>query len=241
MSLRVAAAVGFVVAATAATAHAQAPGEVEPNAPGMTPVIVAAPPAHESVMANRWAIGLAIGHLGITPKNATDNSQQTDFGIGELSLRYRATLHLELELAVGGGQQQMKDGTQGDLEAKTGAIALRYRFCPEGEWNWWLMGGFGGLQVAQHGSTDQQFQDSERPLGELGIGVERRFHRFALHAELRAIDVGPPKNQTMPVTGTIAPPAPSQTTQPPAPQQPSMTDSDHLSGGQLTIGASYYF
>jgi hypothetical protein len=210
----------------------------------MTPVIVAAPPARESVMANRWAVGMSIGHLGIAPKDSTDSSQQTDFGVGELSLRYRATLHLELEVAFGGGREQLKDGTQGDLEAKTGMIGLRYRFCPEGEWNWWLMGGFGGLQVAQHGSTDQQFQDSERPMGQFGVGVERRFHHFALQAELRAIGIGPQKtSDVMPVTGTVSPPAQTTTTttQPPAPQPTMAATSDQLSGGQVTIGASYYF
>src|SRR5882724_10152117 len=104
MILRVVAA-GFVVVATAATARAQAPGEYEGQPlmpPGYVqpqPVAIAAP-AHESVMANRWAIGFAIGHLAVAPKDSPDPSaDKTEFGIGELSLRYRATLHLELELA----------------------------------------------------------------------------------------------------------------------------------------------
>jgi hypothetical protein len=250
MLLRVVAA-GFVVVATAATARAQAPGDTE-GQPIMPPGYVqptAAPPAaapcawsgaHEPVMANRWAIGLSVGHLAIAPKDAPDTADKAEFGVGELSLRFRATLHLELEVALGGGRQTLKDGTDGELEAHTGMIAARYRFSPEHEWNWWLMGGLGGMQVAPHGSTDQQFKDTERPMGQLGIGIERRFARFALQAELRAVNVGPPKNndQIMPVSGGIAP---GQTTQPQQPPQPTNMASDQLSGGLLSIGASYYF
>jgi hypothetical protein len=232
-------AAGFVVVATTATAHAQAPGEYE-GQPIMPPSYVSpqpaavVQPARPSVMDNRWSVGLALGHLGLAPDSSPD--AKSEFGIGQLSLRYRATLHLELEVALGGGREQLQDGTQGDLEIKTGMLALRYRFSPEHEWNWWLMGGLGGLQAAPHGSTDQMFQDSERPMGQLGVGLEHRWTRFALHAELAAVSIGPPKANEQPVYGTGAP---GTTTQPPAPTGAMSTD--NLSGGQLTIGASYYF
>jgi hypothetical protein len=249
-------AAGFVVVATAATAYAQAPGDQVPveqapvdysqpiMAPGYVqpqPVMVA-PPVRASVMDNRWAVGLSVGQLTLAPKDSPD--QKTDFGVGQLSLRFRATLHLELELALGGGREQLKDGTQGDLETKTAMVALRYRFSAERPWNWWLMGGLGGMQAAPHGSDDQTFKDSERPLGALGIGLERRWTNFALHAELAAVAVGPQKNQDQPVVyGTgMGGVAPGTTTTPPQPQGGStMTTSDNYSGGQFTIGASYYF
>ena len=248
-------AAGFVVVATAATAYAQAPGDYQgqpsydsqptyesqpimpPGYVSPQPIVVAQPP-RPSVMDNRWAIGLAFGHMTLAPKDSPD--QKSDFGVGQLSLRFRATLHLELELALGGGREQLQDGTQGDLETKTGMLALRYRFAVEHPWNWWIMGGLGGIQAAPHGSDDQTFKDSERPMGQLGIGLERRWTNFALHAELAGISVGPPKANTQPVYGTGTG-APSTTTQPPAPTGTMMTTSDQLSGGQLTIGASYYF
>ena len=236
MMLRAATVAILVVAATAATARAQAPGEMPAEAgPGMYAPVAAAP-RPESVMDNRWAVGLSVGQLTLAPKDTPDD--KTQFGVGELSLRVRATPHLELELAVGGGQQQLSDGTQGDLEAHVAALGLRYRFAIEQHWNWWLMGGLGGVSVVQHGATDQQVQDANRPLGELGIGVEHRWHYFAIQAELRAVSVGPMKDQTQPVMGTASPPSTTTTT----PQPPVMsTTADHLSGGQLTIGASYYF
>lgn len=250
MLLRVVAAGFVVVAATAATAFAQAPGDYQtqpsyeaqplmpPGYASPQPMVIA--PARPSVMANRWAIGLSFGQLSLAPKDSPDN--KTDFGVGQLSLRFRATLHLELELALGGGRERLPDGTQGDLETKTGMIALRYRFAPEQHWNWWIMGGLGGIQTAPHGSDDQTFKDSERPMGALGIGIEHRWDRFALHAELAAISVGPPKqDQQQPVMGTVSPPATTTTTQPVPQTGPTMPTSDQLGGGQLTLGASYYF
>ena len=229
-------AIAAVILASA-TAYAQAPGET-PMAP---------PPAPEAnpcgctaqipVMANRWAVGLSVGSLSIAPKDTPDN--KTEFAIGELSIRYRATLHLELELALAGGQQKLQDGTQGDLEVNTGLLGLRYRFAAERKWNWWVGAGIGGISVTPTGATDQERKDAQRPMGALSIGLERRWSQFALHAELRGFGVGQrqqdaaPPPQTMPVavgSGT--------TMQPPPPPPPSSPD---LSGGMLTLGASYYF
>jgi len=219
----------------AATAHAQAPGEMAPDAPiappGMAaPVVVA--PAPNPVMANRWAVGLSVGSLSIAPKGQPDN--KTQFGVGELSLRYRATLHFELELALGGGRQQLQDGSQGDLETNVAMLGARYRFSPYQHWNWWLGGSIGSLSVTQNGATDQQKQDAQRPMGSLAIGIEHRWTQFALQAELRGFSVGDPKNQasTMPVVTNAQQPPP-----------PTMTSSDAQSagGGIVTIGASYYF
>ena len=225
----------------AATANAQAPGEEAPIAPpGMAaPVVVAAAPAPEvAVMSNRWAVGMSVGSLSIAPKDQPDN--KTDFGIGQLSLRYRATYHLELELAVGGGTEQLQDGTQGSRETNVGMLGLRYRFAADRHWNWWLGGSIGSISVTQTGATDQEKQDAQRPLGALAIGVEHRWQQFALHAELRAFGVGEPKNQTDVKAAPTVMPDGSTTMQPPPPTTSSPA-SDQQSGGMFTIGASYYF
>jgi hypothetical protein len=255
-------AVAAVLFAATQTARAQAPGEMSGDpgyatapgyaaaAPGETPVMAPPTPAvfvnpgdaPINVMADRFAVGLSVGALSLAPKDSPD--QKTQFNVGELSLRFRLTPHLELEGEIGGGREQKQDGSQGNLEARTGLLAARIRLAPAQHWNWWLMGGIGSLQTAQHGATDQQFKDSERPLGALGIGLERRFVNFAIHAELRAVGVGQSQQQnppqpaqpvmtTVPTKGTMPPPPPPpQTTQAPDP---------HVSGGMLTIGASYYF
>lgn len=218
-------------------AYAQAPGETPvapPPAPeaGASPAVVA---PEVPAMANRWAVGLSVGSLSVAPKDAPDN--KTQFGIGELSIRFRATLHLELELALAGGQQKQQDGTQGDLEVNTGLLGLRYRFAAERHWNWWLGAGIGGISVTQTGATDQQRKDAQRPMGSLAIGLEHRWSQFALHAELRAFGVGQRQDQAQMMPVAVS--SPNGTTMPPPPTpQPSSPD---LSGGMLTIGASYYF
>lgn len=224
----------------AATAHAQAPGDVTPMAygPGAGPSAVE-PCAYASdaipVMANRWAVGLSVGSLSVAPKDAPDN--KTDFAIGELSLRYRATYHLEIELALGGGQEKLQDGTQGDREVTTGMLGLRYRFAADRHWNWWLGGGIGTLAVTPVGATDQQKNDAQLPMGSLSIGLEHRWQQFALAAELRGFGAGPRDTSSdppkaMPVAGgtNVMDPPPSA----PAPSQ-------QQSGGTFTVGASYYF
>jgi hypothetical protein len=213
----------------ASRAHAQAPGEqlaVEPPEPM---VIQVARPA--SVMDDRWAVGLSLGSMSLTPDGSHDH---TGFGIGELAVRFRATPHLELEASAGGGREQLDNGDQGDLEVNTAAVALRYRFNPEGAWNWYVMGGLGGASVTFHDATSQERDAATHALAMLGAGVERRFHHFALQAELRGVSIanGHGNDDKMaeaaPVSGTVSSPAPS----------PASTK---LTGGSLTIGASYYF
>jgi len=226
----------------ASLAHAQAPGEAVPPPAVPAPDSPCATPCGgfrcaESVMANRWAVGLSLGSMSLAPEGQSDN--QTAFGIGELALRFRATPHFELELSVGGGREQLANDQQGDLEVTTAALAVRYRFRPEAAWNWFVMGGLGGASVVSHDATKQERDDATHPLGMLGIGLEWRFHHFALQAEARAIGIGD-KTRT---SDAMAAPPPAQpgamatTTPPPAPVAPSQKQS----GGALTIGLSYYF
>lgn len=226
----------------AATAHAQAPGEMDGGfaPPGMAapaPVIVAAPAPEVSPMANRWAVGLSVGSLSIAPKAQSDN--KTEFGVGELSLRFRATYHLEVELAFGGGREKLQDGTQGPRETNVGMLGLRYRFAADRHWNWWLGGGIGSISVTQQGATDQEKQDAQRPLGALSIGIEHRWQQFALQAEIRAFGVGQNQNQQQVNAGPVMS-TPGSTTQPPPPTTTAPMP-DQQSGGIFSIGASYYF
>ncbi|HTR56048.1 MAG TPA: hypothetical protein VMJ10_35470 [Kofleriaceae bacterium] len=248
-------AIAALVVSISATARAQAPGDSDGYygaGPGAQPMAPATPPqfvacgavvAPINVMANRWAVGFSVGSMTVQPKDSTSSADQTQFGVGELALRFRLTPHLEIEGAVGGGRQQMSDGSQGDLQTKTALLSLRYRFMPGHHWNWWLMGGIGDLQIAQHDASDQDFQNSQRPVGALGIGIERRFHNFALQAELRGMGIGQTKaQQAEPAAASMSTPVDPTTGMPvPPPPSPSSTAADQLSGGQLTIGASYYF
>jgi opacity protein-like surface antigen len=230
MSLRLVVASLFVTA----TAFAQAPGEVQPVAPAAAPVVEnPCGGCFVPVMANRWAVGLSIGSMSLAPRDTPDD--QTHFAIGELAVRFRATPHLELELSVGGGREQTDNGMDGTHEVSTATLGLRYRFMAEHRWNWYLMAGLGGTAVTLRDATDQEKKDANRGQVSFGAGLERRFDHFALQAELRFVSQFADDNSasTTPVVGTVMPvgdPPPSTAT-------PSTT----YRGGQLTIGASYYF
>lgn len=233
-------------------AHAQAPGEAVPQPVAPQPVALAPDSPcvpcggcsqAEPVMANRWSVGLSLGSMGLAPESQPDN--KTDFGIGVLALRFRATPHLELEASVGGGREQLADNQQGDREVSVAALAARYRFRPEAAWNWFVMGGIGGASITRHDATKQERDDATQPLGMLGIGVERRFHHFAFQAEARAVGLGEKdRSDTM-----VEPPVPVGAPMPTEPngaigmptKLPLVEPTQKQSGGSLTIGVSYYF
>jgi hypothetical protein len=236
----------------AGTASAQAPGDYYgpapsddgAGAPGNVAPVAANPcgygcGAARDVMQMRWAIGLSVGSMGLAQDGTTD--APTQFGVGQLSLRYRAARHVELELALGGGNEKLMDGSDGDRQIQTASLGLRYRFAPDQNWNWWIMGALGAVTIASQYASDQERQDSQRPMGELGLGLERRFEHFALQAEVRAAGTGETRAEqngyAMPVSGTVGT-GMVGTPKDPGYYQPVR---DTLSGGTFTIGASYYF
>lgn len=183
----------------------------------------------ESVMANRWSLGLSLGSMGLMPHHTHD--AQTDFVTAELALRFRATRHLELAVASDGGQESSHHA--GYQQFNSVLLSARYRFLPEATWNWFVTGGFGVAAVAGHDATDQQRQDAVQPIGMLGVGVERRFENFALQAELRGIGLGKHTSTTTD--------APAMTTAAAMATMSTTTTVPAQSGGSLTVGLSYYF
>lgn len=220
-----------------ATSYAQAPGEWTPDqqaAPqgepqGYAPSPYAQPPVAVVAPAprvRRWSFGLNLGQTELT-SNSAYGDQSATFGTGALAVRYRAWRHLELEFTIGGGRQTLDEETdgrtgEGDLAMATGTLAARYRFNPQNKWNWWLLAGLGATTVARHDASDEEIDAAQRPHGTLGVGVERRFNRFALQFELRALAVG-------------------QTEQEMELADQGVMTTDGLSGGNFSFGASYYF
>jgi hypothetical protein len=228
------------------SAYAQAPGEVA-SAPPPPPSYAPAPagPCGGSaapVMARRWAIGLSIGRLGVAPDGAVEGSEAR-FSVAELAVRYRATRRLELELGMSGGREVLADGNDGDLAAGSVTLAVRYRFRPEQRWNWFVMGGFGGTVIAPHASSEAERDGATRPLGMAGLGLERRFRRLALQAELRMVGLGPREDAVEGVPVADGGGAPTKPTMPGAllPASAATTYADELGGGMFTLGASFYF
>lgn len=214
----------FATVLVAGTAYAQAPGQyAPPSAPGYAQpppqtVAVVAPPAR---VERRWSIGLAAGQLELTP-DGYDEARQT-FDMGQLAVRYRPWRHLELELTLGGGHEYLEGGEEGDYAVAMGTLAARYRFNPHESWNWWLLAGFGQTTVAPRTSTQQDIDAAARAHGTLGVGIEKRWTRFALQFELRAIATGPTQAELDAETQYGYMPGPG------------------LSGGNFTFGANYYF
>jgi hypothetical protein len=108
-------------------------------------------------------------------------------------------------------------------------LGLRFNFRPARRWNWYVMAGFGSTLIAPHDTPDELRDDLRRPHAVFGVGLERRWRQFALQAELRGIAVEETEEaMTLPADGR------EWTT------DPSMSN-QKLSGGQFTLGASYYF
>jgi hypothetical protein len=187
-------------------------------------------------MSRRWAVGLSLGSMSLAPDGQPDD--KTAFAIGELALRFRATRHLELELAAGGGRERTADDQDGDLAISAVVLAARWRFLPEHAWNWYVMGGLGGAAVTRHDATDQQRSDATQPLAMLGVGVERRFGHFALQAELRAIGMGNKDRGDPPMARDAESRLAAEMT---TTETPPIAVDQKRAGGSLSIGLSYYF
>jgi len=230
------------------SAFAQAPGETsadpQPMPPSATPVVVENPCGGcIDPMASRFAIGLNLGGMSVTVNDDVDQTE-TQFRTGELSIRYRLTPHLEAELLLSGGRQVLDNGDDGDLAMGGGTLAARYRFRPDRAWNWWLMAGLGATVIERHDSTKDERSAAQRGHLAIGIGLERRFRHFAIHADLRALGISPRDDMG---ANTITPEPPGPTVDggtmppPPAPLVSDPRTGGDLSAAQFTLGASFYF
>lgn len=217
-------------------AYAQAPGEVDPYAPPDQPAV--SPPVREWTR-HRVSVGLNLGATSVTAGGDAEGTE-TNFRIAELALRYRVGPHLELELMVGGGRQVLEDDTDGDLAMGGGTFSARYRFRPGRSWDWWLSGGIGATVIELHDSTEEQRDAATRPHVAFGVGLEKRWNRFALHAELRMMGIGPREDQADDAP-QVDPPAPEGRPGTTARLPADVRGAKDLSAGVFTLGASFYF
>lgn len=225
----------------ATTARAEAPGEYEEatGAPGMLDPVEPAQPAPPKP--RRWSVSLGVGGLSLAPHGAPD--VETQYSVGQLAVRYLATRHLEIELAFGGGREQLDDGREGDREVSQGVLALRYRFSPGRAWNWWLMAGMGSLGVTRTDASDHEREVAQQSTLQFGAGVEHRWQRFALQLEFRAVGVKAHDVDVMPVPPDTVSTNPDGTMLPPdrLPPGPPASAGDGMAGGQVVFSGNYYF
>jgi hypothetical protein len=176
-------------------------------------------------MSRRFAVGVNLGAMSVTVDDDVAQTE-TQFRTAELSIRYRATPSFEIELLLSGGRQVLDDGEDGELAMGGGTLAARYRFRPHRAWNWWLMGGLGATVIERANSSEEARDAANRGHVAFGIGLERRFRRLALHAELRGVAMGP-RSDEMETDGRAG-------------LGDTRTGGD-LSAGQFNFGASFYF
>ncbi len=237
-------ALGLALAApllATATAHAQAPGQVDPTtapAPVVDPTpVVVAPPAYLDVLAHRFSVGLDLAAWSVADENDTT---EADFRGADLALRFRMTPRLEAELVLSGGRQVLDDGEDGELAMGGGTLGLRYRFLPGRPWDFWLGAGLGATVIERHDSTSDERDAANRPHAALSLGVERRWRRFAIHADVRMVALGARNDQldmAAPPPQVDGEPVPDLPPQP----APDLRTAESLSAGVFSLGASFYF
>jgi hypothetical protein len=184
--------------------------------PGVEDPAPAPPPPPPSVMAKRWAIGLALGADVLVPD--TTSTQKLSFGTLELAGRFRIKPAMELALALHGG-----GAMKGEVSAAGLYLDFRYRFMAEQPLNVYVLGGLGVLAVANENAPEAEKQG--RGTLRIGSGVERRFNWFALSAEMRIVGVGENADVTEAMPPTLA----------------NQLARYSLSGFSVALGASLYF
>jgi hypothetical protein len=222
----------------AGLAAAATPATADSNAPGSCACEVAPPAAATGGQGwdgRKWGIGLRATSIAIHPENNPD--AESEYAGGGLQLRWRLSPRWELEGTSEGLREQLGDGVEGDRQLHAATLAARYHLRPYGRWDWYALVGIGG--------TMEMIDDGDQPVAlsraghvHLGGGVERRFGRFGIAAELRAIGMGP--SETIDERPPEAVPTDPRMPMGTVPTQ-EIEEPGGSSGGQLTLAATYYF
>lgn len=215
------------LAATYATADAQyGPGACDCAVAPAPVVMVEAPPSLPT-----WGIGLRMTSLTLAPESNPD--AETEYSGGGLQVRYRLAPRWQLELALDHVTERLEDGEMGTRQLQSATLAAQYHFRPYNRWDWYALVGIGGT-----GNGDPEISDEEREASQmghvhLGVGLERRFRHLAIGAELRAVGIAPREEEN------VLEPDPVRPTGMTVPTQE--INAEGISGGQLSIAATYYF
>ncbi len=184
--------------------------------------VVAPAPAPQPVeLAHRWSV--AARGVSLTLGDPSNDTSKTTYGGGGLSVGYRLNARWELLASF-----DALDAPEGpDLHAA--ALTARFHFHPLHRWDWYALAGLGAVHEVPLEEGDQMSVDGPtRGQVHAGVGLARRFPRWSLAAELHAVGVGPEKPSD---TTSVMREAPGS----------AMSTGDKLSGGELTVAASFYF
>lgn len=214
---------GLAVAAAPAAAQEGPPGACACAVPA-APVAVAAAPELP-----RWGLGLRMSSLALAPESTPD--AESHYGGGGFQLRYRVRPRWVLELSSDRFREQLEDGGEGDRYLQSVTLAAQYHFNPYARWDWYALVGVGGTGDGSPDISEEQREASQTGHVAVGFGVERRFRRFGISAELRALGLAPAEHEhDTPATPT----APAMTV-------PAVQTHESASGGQFSLAATYWF
>jgi hypothetical protein len=172
----------------------------------------------------RGRLGAGV-HLASTSLADGSGDEATDFGGGGLQIRYRLAPKWELELSLGGATAETPEL---DRELGVGTLGVLYHFNPSSRWVWSALGGFGGAGetvAIKSGGEVVTERELENGLLYLGGGIERRFGRISVAAELRLVAMSRDED---------------------AADGPEFAGKDspvprEMSGGQLRVMGTFYF
>ena len=215
-----------LAAPSLAAAQEGPPGACACAAP-IAPTAVAAPARSLPT----WGLGLHLTSLSLAAQDTPE--QQTDYSGGGLQLRYRVAPRWQLELSLDHVREQAEDGTDGDRQLQSVTFAALYHFRPHARWDWYLLAGVGATGDGNPDLSDEAREASQTAHVHLGAGVERRFRHVGIAAELRAVGIAPPEADGSDTPLPIGSDA--------AMTVPRADEPEGISGGQLTIAATYYF
>ncbi len=167
----------FTIAALPRLAAAQ-PSAAEP-------VVIAAPAPERN-----WGIGLHLGGMGVHPEDDDREEAHTELGGGGVQVRYRLAPRWELELDLSGYGENRRENDGDGLRRSVGMVVLgaMFHINPHSDWKWSVLAGIGGahdvLEAENKAGERRRVAEFSNGLFRLGIGLEKRWERFGLAAQL---------------------------------------------------------
>lgn len=143
----------------------------------------------------RWALGVHLGGVGLEPRNEEGDeltegtSDKIEMGAAGLQLRYKLHRRWELELAATHMAGELGD-TGAERHSGSLTLGVMFHINPDANWIWSGLFGLGGthdeivVDKAGEEVTTAEFSEGH---ARLGIGLERRFDRWGIAAQLYGI------------------------------------------------------